>query len=221
MFHKKIVCFANSQKWKNRCVAGKDLNSFEWVRPVSDNGEIKGALTDQDIAYSDGSIPKVLDIIYIPFKEQSSTIYQPENILIENQRWEKVNVLDVSKLRSFCDHPETLWLNDQLLDRVPLSKIAEGAIGQSLFLIEPQEIRISNNYGKIRAIFKYNDVEYNLGITDFDIREKYRNKDTGDYSVEASNILLCVSLGEPFKGYTDSEECCYKLVASVICFDDI
>lgn len=48
----RMICLANSRKIGGRCVAGIDVNTGEWVRPVRDNG---GALTLDDISYEDGT----------------------------------------------------------------------------------------------------------------------------------------------------------------------
>ncbi|MFP5272720.1 dual OB domain-containing protein [Coleofasciculus sp.] len=34
---KKIICLANSRKLDERCIAGIDLNTGKWVRPVCDD----------------------------------------------------------------------------------------------------------------------------------------------------------------------------------------
>lgn len=84
----RMICLANSRKIGGRCVAGIDVNTGEWVRPVRDNG---GALTLDDISYEDGTIPRVLDIIDVPVSERQPLYYQPENWVIDPEYyWDKV-----------------------------------------------------------------------------------------------------------------------------------
>jgi len=39
MVHKNIVILANSRRHGAHCIAGKDLNTKEWVRPITIFGE--------------------------------------------------------------------------------------------------------------------------------------------------------------------------------------
>ena len=88
----------------------------------------------------------------------------------------------------------------------------------SLYLIQPEQLEIMREdylgHGyinkKVRAIFSYNNKNYNLAVTDLQIQKKYMQKESGYYSLQNSNVLLCISLGEPFMDF------CYKLVATII-----
>lgn len=46
-----VVILTRSSKYRNFCVAGVDINTGEWVRFVSDNSVIHGALNKDDITY--------------------------------------------------------------------------------------------------------------------------------------------------------------------------
>lgn len=211
MFYKEIICLANSRRLQGRCVAGRDIKTNEWVRPVS-SGE---TLTINQIKFKDGSIPKLLDVIRFPCKEQAPLFCQPENILIEKGIWEKLGRYD-KKIENLCDYPKSLWWNDKPgQDRIEEEFLRKNKIDQSLFFIKLASVIIRRRsraeYGiKTRAVFSYNGVEYDLGVTDPDIENEYKEKPCGDYRLNTRQIYLCISLGGPFKGY------CYKLAAGVI-----
>src|SRR6266851_492506 len=61
---------------------------------------------------------------------------------------------------------------------------------------------------KVRGEFSLNGVRYRLAVTDPIVESKYLAGNDGTYDV--GNAILCISLGEPYKGYA------YKLIAGVI-----
>jgi len=211
MFYKEIICLANSRRSGGRCVAGRDTKTNEWIRPVS-SGE---TLTLEQIKFKDGSIPRLLDIIRILCKQETPIFCQPENILIEKGVWENLGRYD-KKIENLCDHPKSLWWNDKpAQDKIEEGFLRKNKVDQSLFFIRLDSIIIrkcsSLEYGiKTRAIFSYNGIKHDLGLTDLDIENEYKEKTCGDYRLNTKQIYLCISLGGPFK------EHCYKLVAGVI-----
>ena len=60
---KKIIVMTESSKFKNNCVAGIDLKTGNWVRIVSNDVGIHGALTNEDLTYEDGNMCKVMDVV--------------------------------------------------------------------------------------------------------------------------------------------------------------
>ena len=213
---KSIVCLANSRKFNNRCIAGKDTTTYEWIRPVSSRE--KHELTFNDIAYDNGEIPQLLDIIQIPFEQREPIFCQPENILISSGKWKKLGEYPTEKLIDLCDNPNKIWINEYYNDRITVDYIKNNGIESSLFLIKPESVTLirenyTGNWGikkKIRVKFTYNGERYNLRLTDPVIENKYNKKKVGYYELDSNNIFLCISLGEPFEGY------CYKLVTSII-----
>ena len=101
---------ANSRKFSNRSIAGKDTTTYEWIRPVSSRE--KRELTFNDIKYDDGKIPQLLDIIQIPFDQREPIFCQPENILISSGKWKKLGVYPKEKLYDLCDNPDKIWINE-------------------------------------------------------------------------------------------------------------
>lgn len=211
MFYKEIICIANSYK-KNpgRCIAGKDTKELKWIRPVSAVGS--GELMITQISFSNGNTPQLLDIIKIPLDGAKPSPYQPENILIANEKWQKTGVFPKSKIRELCDTPEAIWFNGGgYNDRIPVDYFKNNKVETSLLLIKPESLKIEQDK-KARAIFKYNSVQYNLVITDPDIKAEFKKKGTGLYDLSSQDSYLCLSLTEEFedKGF------CYKLVAAII-----
>lgn len=218
MFSRKIICLANSYKEGHRCVAGKDHETFKWIRPVSSCE--KGEVTLGQISYSSGGAPELLDIIEILFKEKSPEFYQPENILIAEQKWKNVGKYPGNELDKLCDNPDDIWIHEgDRCDRVSENYLQSSHVSTSLFLIQPTSLKIERRdrvwndevKKKVRAVFDYNGMRYDFGITDPFFHEKYRQKEEGIYKVPGKAVYLCVSLGGPFlDGF------CYKIAAAII-----
>ncbi len=218
-YTKRIVCLANSRKQQGHCIAGKEITSAgfgKWIRPVS--SETDGKLWDNHICYHDDQVPRLLDIIRIHFRKHKLHSYQAENHLIdEDWYWQCVGRIPLADLPALCDPVETLWINGShsthgLNDRIPV-KIAERELTSSLLLIKPQQfsLTVAQEFKtKVRANFFVNDTEYALSVTDPVVERAYRSREYGEYPIVRRNIYLCISLTEPFDGFT------YKLVAAII-----
>jgi hypothetical protein len=66
---KDIVILAKSSKHSDFCIAGIDIETLEWIRPISDNDLTEGAVPREDIRYESGGEINLFDIVRINFKE--------------------------------------------------------------------------------------------------------------------------------------------------------
>jgi hypothetical protein len=217
--NKKIICLAVSTKYSEKCIAGKDPDSHEWIRPVSDSGH--GELSQSQIEYDNGEAPSLLDIMEIPFEKKKPLFNQPENIAISQGKWRKVEIFPKERLDELCDHPSTIWINNnQNNDRMSVDYLKSNPTASSLLLLKPDFIQIRRtNFiedsetvnKKVRAFFSYNNTDYDLAITDPHIKREYLDKAEGTYELKLP-VYLCISLGMP----NPRDNCCYKLVAAII-----
>ena len=198
-----LIIFANSVKHHQHCVAGKDIFTKEWIRPVDDKNGC--ALRDEQTKYQNNYgkfLVKPLQKMQIEFLEKSPLLQQPENYIISNKIWTQQYKINREEIEPFLDTPNDLWLDGiSYTDRVNCQLIQNNKIQitQSLYLIKVDVCQI--NKLERRAIFNYKNITYNLAVTDPNIQ--YTNIDQKYY-------YLVISLGENFKGY------CYKLVASIL-----
>lgn len=216
----RMLCLANSRKSGGRCVAGIDLNTGEWVRPVRDNG---GALTIRDISYEDGTIPQVLDIIDVPVLARQPLYYQPENWVIDPEiYWEKFGKCPVNLLTDFFNSysEKKPYIFAGSSDRLSEYEVKSMSVQHSLILIKVTDVCLEKrwpvvgSYPQLRAKFLHNTIFYDLAVTDVLLEEKFKGRavDIGEYNYKG-NFILTISLGEPFKGEH------YKLVVSVLSLD--
>jgi hypothetical protein len=159
--------------------------------------------------------------------EPKPSTYQSENHLIADQfYWRKLGRATWQQIEAAVDPaPGPLWLNgysssNGINDRIPEDKAAR--LTSSLALIRPQNLRIrvapkgdpnAPEKRSVRAEFLLNGIQYDLGLTDAQIERKYLQGKNGSFPI--GETLLCISLGEPFKGYV------YKLVAALITPDRV
>ena len=220
---KRIVCLANSRKLGGCCIAGKQLldegSPGPWVRPVSAREHEEVSLPESRC--TDGSIPRVLDVIEVPVLGEKRRDYQQENWLLDPKRkWKKSSALPFDRLHEWADNTRELWINgvstyQGLNDQVPEQEAA--TFRHSLLLIPVQELALrvfapGAGYGdsqkRVNGHFTYNGIEYRLRMTDNDYEYDFLQRPVGVYSI--NRCFVTVSLGEPYKGNA------YKLIAAII-----
>lgn len=207
---KEIIIFANSVKKHQYCVAGKDIHTKEWIRPVSE-AEEKEITTDQCTCDNSQEPVKLLQVININLSKHDPLENQPENYLISDKKWSLSSSINREDAESYLDKPLDLWLDGKSQnDRVEynLIKSNEIQITQSLYLIEVKEIHIYwkdrsqwDQNPQRRGMFEYNNIKYDLAITDPNF-EQYEEQDL-------FNKFICISLSGQFNGS------CYKIIASI------
>lgn len=221
-FSKTIICLANSKKYSHRCIAGKEFQANQigsWIRPVTE--QLHGEVPLEDMAFENGTIPSLLDIIDVPLVRHAPHTYQTENYVIDSKYyWVKKGVFPGRQMHTLCDQPEFLWINayhsfNGVHDAVPL-EIAETQLTTSLLLIQSSSLNIhvtDETYGrKIRAQFSFGAETYKFAVTDPTVVQFYLRGNNGIFRLGNRDRYLCISLGEPIKGI------CYKLVAAILPF---
>ncbi len=211
----KLLCLANSRKLGNRCIAGINLGTNKWFRPVNDGG---CALRNPDIRFDNYLSPQVLDVIEIPVIRPEPLPYQPENWVIDKEYyWRKIGVANINRLDRYLDNDEYI-LRDRA-DCISAQKLVANPITKSLTLIKISPITFQKKWSvtgkaQVRAKFKYRSNQYSLGVTDPLWEKQFFQRDgtfweIGDYPFKGT-FYLVISLGEAFQGYH------YKLVVAVI-----
>ncbi|WP_373003496.1 hypothetical protein [Methanoregula sp.] len=78
MYTRNIAILANSKKFHGHCIAGKDLNTGEWIRLINNKPE---PFTGSDLLFlcNRESGPDLLECYTVPFTEKCPEYYQPEN----------------------------------------------------------------------------------------------------------------------------------------------
>ena len=81
---KILVILAKSAKYGNYCVAGIELSTNKWIRPISHDENIEDAVPAADLIYSDNTEAQILDVVEIDFEDTpAENAIQPENYFFE------------------------------------------------------------------------------------------------------------------------------------------
>jgi hypothetical protein len=178
----KVVILTKSSKYKNYCVAGINVDTGSWVRLVTNDKESHGALSYQNLLYSNGSLVDILDVVEVSIIKPKPSLIQPENVLIDTSTpLIKRGIIPLSDVLEI--HPpeihKTLLGNDSYY----LSPAEINNINHSLTLIDASNCifsRQTNSYGKtkIKMDFYYNRKYYsNISVTDplyYQVQDQFR-----------------------------------------------
>ena len=214
--YKRIVCLAISKMPGGRCVAGieiKDGRRGNWIRLVSEAAN--GAIAKGDLLYQNRSVPKLLDVVRVPFLMAAPMGHQTENWIVDTKYlWTKTGHVPWRNLDKLTDPIADLWTvgHGTALKRNDMVGIAHAStFDHSLRFVKLSGVRISVEDAfrtPVRAHFTYNGSPYGLKVTDPNTRRKYREMGYGCH--EVGDCYATISLAKPFKRN------CYKLAAAII-----
>lgn len=205
---RQIVILANSRKMGNRCIAGIDMRTGEWMRPCFGSG-------DEGVPWNVRQVeerePELLEVLAIPLANDGPhRDCQPENHLLLDGPWGKVGRVEASQILKYCDEDELLLHNaDKRIHVNNLLKIP-AAERKSLCLVRAHvKFFTEGTYKgkKVNASFLYGSHKYCLPVTDYEFERKFPA-----YSTAEADCIMTISLGSPY----DRDNCCYKFVAGVI-----
>lgn len=208
---REMLCLANSKKEGGMCIAGLDLESGEWVRPVS--AQPHGELYSSDCAFEDGALPRLLDVVSVPVVEPVPKPHQPENWLVAPKPWQLVEHMTLDDARDdldpFCEAGPELFRGRS--DRIAFDDIQQAPLAESLALVKVDRPTFQfNPWHVFRARFMLGSQHYDLGLTDLSGWAADAKKNTPVHSAES--WYFTISLTEPF----GSGNNCFKLVAAGI-----
>jgi hypothetical protein len=236
MVRKRLLILANSVKDHAHCIAGREiiaagdtLKLGPWIRPVSSHGQ--GELDASEVTYPDGSQVQVRDYAEVTLSGAVNGRFQPENWTIaEPGCWRKLDRPCGTITRgALIESPRDLWYDryEERNDRILHARLVLKPPAQSLYLIRPEELRLKfflefnefkgKEVRRHRATFVYNDVEYDLALTDPVASSRYGSSFPAVGAPArvvplTSQVapLVCVSLTADFNGFH------YKVAATII-----
>lgn len=203
----KLVILANSYREGDRCIAGIDISTGLWVRPVS---PLKNMAITWNMRKINNNESGLMDIVEMSLGEQGRDLgCQPENRLLNAVPWQKVGKMTVHQISEYIED-STVILHDHS-NSIQLSHLKiPKTEWKSLQLIKSPDVKFEfNEYlRRWRTIFGYGDGKsLELGLTDPNIINKLNR------GIRISQqCLLTISLAGPLSPYNY----CYKLVAGVI-----
>lgn len=217
---KKIICLANSWKRKERCIAGIDLNTGKWVRPVCDDRYPEDGRVPKYIRLVEGREPKLLDILEIPLADTGKDFgFECENLSVLDGDWKCVGRIQPTNLLRYCGtfqkilHNSIKYVNPSDLQALPFNKRRTLELVHSVNFSVEKKTNYRNT--EWRGTLQTANGQYlkDAKITDPIFVEKLN----AGYQPK-NNCLVTVSLSMPYQPSPDweGEKPCWKLIAGVI-----
>lgn len=217
MVIRKLVILAESAKFNNFCVAGVDIDTGEWIRPISEKIELEEAVPLEDLKYPDGSQVELLDVAEIKFSDRSANNpIQPENFFYNPkyfwQKVGKVTLQDVIDARGFDFRDKIFFNNERSIFCADVLKFPDR---ESLLLLPVKNLFISveedKNHKKFFADFDYRGKKFfRFSVGDIAVRKKFAAHKSGKYFLK-NDAEVVFSLTNPFKYNAE----CYKMLAQI------
>lgn len=212
---KMLVILAKSAKYGNYCVAGIELSTNKWIRPISHDKTIEDAVTAAELTYADNSEAQILDVVEIDFEDTAvGNAIQPENLYFSG-KWQKLGHWNLADVEKFCgvDNVDVIFYDTSR--RLELATIDLFDRKKSLLLLPIENIsivtEIRDNAKKFHANFNYGGVSYErFGVGDIALREKFADRECGKFFV-AEKAVATFSLTNPFR-----DNRCYKIIAGLL-----
>ncbi len=107
----RIICLANSWKRGDRCIAGINPNTGQWIRPVSD---LPDGRVPKEMRQISRLEPALLDILEIPLAHTGPDFgFECENLSILPGEWRRLKRASASDLLKFCSQEKYILHNEQ------------------------------------------------------------------------------------------------------------
>jgi|GEM_PF-1921542 len=228
----RFLCLAVSRRDGGNCIAGIDLDTGKWVRPI--NSGRTEAFSDGELCVLDNVTGKrrflaLLDVLQLRLEEFAGINAQPENWKIVPASYENPwrvmerhnEISHAKQLNSYVDGADRLLHSYE--DSIRESDVKLHSLSHSLSLVCPNELCWKITDGRypgklqVRAEFRFEQIPYSLVVTDPDWEAKVGKCGVGRYphskisGLYSNNVFLTISLAAiPLHGYH------YKLVAGVV-----
>lgn len=181
---KTIIVLTKSFKHGNYCIAGIDINTGEWVRPVSNYQNIEGAVLIQDATYDNGNQVELFDVVTINFIGHYPKPCQRENYLYDsNKKWFYVRKSSLQEVLSIINQSNINYIFENNSRALNDSEIT----GQSLMLVKIQNPAIwvkTFERKRLTISFTYNNNDYSfISVSDINLFNAYKTYPDGKYSL--------------------------------------
>jgi hypothetical protein len=229
----RFLCLAVSRRESGNCIAGIDIDSGKWLRPI--RTRTHAAFADADLIVIDNHTHESrfmapLDLLSIPLEEYAGTNSQPENWIVAPTFFDKTPAVlrrctgkrTLEFLLSHIDRSELLL--HSAVDALSSKEFADRPLSHSLCLVSPADLawKVSPHPKRpgrlqVRAEFQAGNAAYRLVATDPVWEAKCHHAGVGTHmhaelaSAGTDLVFLTISLAAvPF------HDLHYKLVAGVI-----
>lgn len=202
---KEIIILAKSFKRDNYCIAGIELETGKWIRPISTDDSIENAVPINKLRYSNNEELGILDIVKIKFDSCADNVMQPENwYYTDDYIWEKIGKSTVENILQIHPFDSERYVFVNANNNIDVNSLSLN--NKSLILISTKSPIINiyrDDYTgnlKCKLSFEYNNFHYSdISVTDPSIIKKYKTLGIGRYKL-SNNLPIVFSLTNAFNG---------------------
>lgn len=215
----QIICLANSWKRGERCIAGIELQTKNWIRPIYDR--LQGGCIPKQVRLINNKEPQILDVIDIPLNPNFCQFsYALENRQILPGIWEKIGIVRPTKMIKCSNlnvpilHNAGKYVTKTYLQSLPFSERRTIQLTYTSKLEITSELK-NNGRTKWKGTF-INNFGHKLEDASITDPEFVKRLDSG-YRPR-NDCLVTVSLSLPFRPHDnwEGDAPCWKLIAGVI-----
>ena len=214
----RMVVLANSWKHHDWCLAGINLDTGNWVRPVTDLDDGRVPKTSMKLG---GYFPALLDVLEIPLDSTGPDFgFESENRTILPGRWHQQGKMTPKEVEKYAKrtyyvlHNRRKYVTPGELQQKPFEKrVTLQLVRVNSFTVCDARKKPTDRHSW-KGVISSGGREIEVGITDpvFFERLNRGHKPSPSY-------LLTMSLGMPYKPPDwdeDDEPACWKLISGVI-----
>jgi hypothetical protein len=214
----RIIVLANSRKQSNSCLAGIEMKTGKWVRPVTN-------LPDGGVRKSDmrtgGGWPQLLDILDIPLDTTGPDFeFESENRTILPGPWYLRGRADVKDILKYVQHPLYVLHNDWKYVSVEEMKQKDFQDRTTLELIRVDDFSVRDTTSPSTGKQGWKGLVVSGGrVLDLPITDPVFCERMATGHRPSGSCLLTMSLSMPHKPadwQADDAPVCWKLIAGII-----
>ncbi|WP_414623890.1 dual OB domain-containing protein [Calothrix sp. CCY 0018] len=215
----QIICLANSWKNGERCIAGINIDTKKWIRPVSSLNPKDGKVP-RSVRLIEGKEPALLDVLDIPLENNGPDFgFESENITIGSGKWQLVERVQPTDLLEYCHnysyilHNSNKYVTVSSLQSLPFQERRTlELVYATKFSVKEDELQNGKWKGTLIT-------DTGLQLTETRITDPVFVERLKSSYRPHNPCLVSVSLGMPYKPPTwgkDDPYPCWKLIAGVI-----
>ncbi|MCW6035437.1 hypothetical protein K4A83_03985 [Spirulina subsalsa FACHB-351] len=214
----RIVCLANSWKHGERCIAGIDTFTKQWIRPISD---LEKGKISKEMRQINGIEPALLEVLDIPLEGMpSEEDWERENRVLLPGTWKRLGHVSVNFLQPFCENEGHILHNDQRYVTMEYLQSLSFGERQTLQLVEAVDFQVRSTGKRFEAMEKWSGTVITVTGREMTgiITDPVFNRRLSLGDTPPSHCLVTFSLSWPWvpPGWKEEGSPCWKLIASVI-----
>jgi hypothetical protein len=219
----QIICLANSWKLEERCIAGINPITGQWIRPVCSLYPQDGRVP-RSVRLIQGKEPAILDILEIPLENDGPDFeFESENLTIAPGEWKRIGQAEPANLLSYCRNYSHILHNSSKYVTVPYLQSLPVYERRTLQLVQTKELHVENTQ-RVKGGTSWKGTLVTVtgqrltgaAITDPMFVERLERGHR-----PKNPCLVTVSLGMPYAPQEwEGEPPCWKLIAGVIELSD-